>query len=285
MITQFRTDFLDNIAVQPPYCALRDIRLEEEGRVSAQIPVEIPLDDEAGLLPAAQAFRHLAVLGACATSMNPHWSGPNYYLPVQAALRLWPSVLKTTAPDESLRALATAHFERQRIAVANVQLFDPIGDQIGALKIGYEVMPGAEFRALYGGFIHAEDPLDEHTPTRGPLFWEALDDRRLTASLGTVGARDCDGHFPGCPVVPVSVWLAALNNGCAAYAQRLQRAQHPYRITHAVVRTSDLAFAGERIDLSVELLGVVHNDYRFEAHATTPEGKQVGRLLTSLTYL
>src|SRR5688572_14347536 len=75
------------IAVRDPYYALREVAIAGGGGVEAEVPVEQKSAREAGAITAAEAARHLGIIGMCAAAeVNPR-KELHYYVARTATLQ------------------------------------------------------------------------------------------------------------------------------------------------------------------------------------------------------
>ena len=92
---------LERIGVQPPYYALNDLELDEEnGIMSAKVPVEQSSEMERSPITAAESGRHLAILGCCLMGVINTEGGKFYYLANSAVYEAHLST-ETTSPVAS----------------------------------------------------------------------------------------------------------------------------------------------------------------------------------------
>src|SRR5262245_26159628 len=79
-------DVFTCIATRDPYYALTTLAAFKEGMVEAELPIQLASDREVGPITAAEAARHLGVLGSCALAEANRNRSVHYYVPRQATL-------------------------------------------------------------------------------------------------------------------------------------------------------------------------------------------------------
>jgi len=271
-------DIYPLICVRDPYFAFQSFDVASE-TVTSSVAPEHPLGDEAGPIAAAEAGRHLAILGSCAAAMVNPVRARHYYLAREAYLE------RTTAMapvSGLLDAHAAVSFSDKRSARAQCSIWAGT-DQLFSLDVGYSVLSEALFQRFYGK--HATDsdnvtPIQRPNPYRSAPQLEILesDEARLVASLGTITKEACAGHFPRVPCLPVAALMHSLSR--AAGALFLQRVGAPikYTVEIAEVSARELAMAGARLTLDASYVGQHPRGDKFQVRATTDNGALIGEL-------
>ena len=280
-VSEFRGDRLEHgvpasssiIEVRAPYCALDDVRIVEPGLATAVVVPEQEVDLEVGLIAAAEAGRHLAILGsyACASS-GASRDGRHYYLAERADLEgadfFMDSAVSRSVPLRIAARVTSSDTRRPRVAC---EMQTASGRPIFSLSVGYNVIPERVFQRLFashrvdmrrearpeGGPAQAPPERHRRNPYRRrlPLTIEYVDGRSVRAALPCVRAEDCSGHFPLYPAIPVAVLMEAFSNAAGALLR--ERAMDPslrYRVLRAEIRASKLVFAGQSLLLSGETI-------------------------------
>lgn len=286
---------VDLIEVRAPYCALRDVHSPQSGLAHASVQPELPMDMEAGPVCAAEAGRHMAILGsvACAT----HTSDPRkrlYYLAERALLRA-PEYSDAEGPASLLHVSARCVDSRLRSARSECELRLIDGTLLFGLDVTYKLVPEDIFRRLFGAFRvemrrsprppHSGNSHDYHQRRQNPyrqrlpLSVAALDARRIRTELNTIPAEACAGHFPLYPALPVAVLMEAFANstGMLLRSYRASPALR-FRVTSADISASRLVFAGQSLVIDGEVVGALsEHSVEMRMRASLSSGDEVSR--------
>jgi NADPH:quinone reductase-like Zn-dependent oxidoreductase/malonyl CoA-acyl carrier protein transacylase/NADP-dependent 3-hydroxy acid dehydrogenase YdfG/acyl carrier protein len=242
-----RAHLLGRICVTPPYFDLHALRAEGEWLHAEARPTRLP--GQAGSLSAAEAARHLAILGSCVLREAMPEEGQIYF-PVKEAVLL-PGGLVSSGGAETVRMQARVKEMRlaDSIAVAATEAFDEEGTRLCAFDITYHVIPAASFRALFAE--HARpilpgapaSPYEAHTPLPlapvGAGGWQSC--------LPAVRPEDCAGHFDGFPALPVSIMARHALDAVFAAAADLSTHDGGFRIAGGRCVTERFIWAGESV--------------------------------------
>ncbi|MBD2387469.1 hypothetical protein [Cylindrospermum sp. FACHB-282] len=273
------------ISVRPPYFALENLELNENGTLSADIPIQQPLGMEAAVISAAETGRHLAILGACCIAIfNPNQT-KHYYLAHNAEF-----ISNPYQPDSEIgnyvRGTAQGFLLNKRSAVAITSITNKLGITINSLKIYYHVIPEKVFIKIYKKFQTCTNFEMGINPYKKSLSLQSISivNNKLKASIGTVLSEDCTGHFPDFPAIPVAI-LANILIGATGYLLKniLQEKEFKYIVVKVLLRAENLAFSGEIVNLEVNYLYTNNNEYVFSCIAITDCMKQVGNLCITLS--
>jgi 3-hydroxymyristoyl/3-hydroxydecanoyl-(acyl carrier protein) dehydratase len=276
-------DIYPLICVRDPYFAFQRFDVDSE-QVTSALVAEHPLADEVGPIAAAEAGRHLAIIGSCAAAMANPTRARHYYLAREAYIE------RTTAPvppDVSrLTAHATASMPDKRTARAQCSLFAGDG-KLFSLDVNYAVLSEAIFTRFYGKYATEPDnvtPLQRVNPYRSSLPLEIFenDGKRMRGTLGVIRKELCAGHFTRFPCLPVAALMHALSR--AAGALFVQRAGLPlkYTVESAEVSAKELAFAGTRLDLEASYMGETARGEKFCVRGISDSGNEIGELIVVL---
>jgi 3-hydroxymyristoyl/3-hydroxydecanoyl-(acyl carrier protein) dehydratase len=275
------------ICVRDPYFALQDVRERGPGHVTAGVPVEQPLGDETGPIAAAEAGRHLAILGLVAAArLNPRLSR-HYYLAHRATLER-----VAAAGEGPLEGVARAHLGGKREATAETELRVAGGPTVYVMSAAYHVVPAPAFERLNAPRrreLRREPRVDggvafralRHNPYARPLALDVLQisNDAISATLGVLEAERCNGHFPQYPALPVAIVMGALSRLAGTLTLRRAGAEGArYRVDRAEVRADNLAFAGERLDFQVSYVVGGDAKHRLRGKAVLADGLVVGEL-------
>jgi NADPH:quinone reductase-like Zn-dependent oxidoreductase/acyl carrier protein/NADP-dependent 3-hydroxy acid dehydrogenase YdfG len=242
LLTRLKVDaapdepFGARICVQPPYFRLENVR-----RAGDAVEAEVELDLPAGApVSAAEAGRHLAILGSCAVSLHNPLPGRSYY-PVQGArLRLEADV---PAGRLRLSARCTAYHHVASEAHATAVLHALDGRLVATLDVDYHVIPADAFRARFAA--HAAPTAEAGAPPDAYARLPALDalevaGDRAVGTLAAVPPSACLGHFAGHPALPVAIM--------GRYVEEVVRAAAGAgRVAAARITTTRFAWAGQAV--------------------------------------
>ncbi len=275
-------DLYPLICVRDPYFAFQTFDVQSD-IVTSTVAAEHPMLAETGPIAAAEAGRHLAILGSCAAAMNNPTRARHYYLAREAYLE------RTSAPasaQELLTCNAEADFTDKRTAHANCSLFVR-DEKLFTLDVSYSVLSEALFTRFYGkhGSEQRKDVRDNVTPFhrvnpyRSTNRLEILesDDSKLRASLGVITKEMCAGHFPGYPCLPVAALMHCLSNAAGALFQQ-RTGERGYVVQIAEVAARELAFAGTSLQLEASYVGGHARGEKFNVRAVSDAGSVIGEL-------
>lgn len=275
-------EIFERIEVNPPYYALSDVEELGEGWVRAGVPADRSTASEEGCLSAAQAGRHLAILGSIGASLVNPDPGRHFYLAYDAEYRR----ARRPPPDAEgpLVGTARAQLLDPGTAVALAEVRTPSGEPLASVCVYYLVVREADFRGLFDGHArpdedHSARP-DPYTLTK-PMAETSVWDTRLFTTLGEITPYDCQGHFPGLPAMPVAYLLANLSPRVEHLLRVvLDRGDETpqYAIREASIRAENLAFAGEPVDCHVEYQRFASGTHWFHCAAIANGGKPVGKV-------
>ncbi|HKP63864.1 MAG TPA: hypothetical protein VJV78_44320 [Polyangiales bacterium] len=282
---------MDLIEVRAPYCALRDVQAVQPGRVSALVIPEQSVDLELGEIAAAEAGRHMAILGsvACATHRRDR-ERRSYYLAERAVLRSSES-LGAASKMSPLRLDAHCVQSGRRQARAECEIRRGDGTLLFGLDVTYKLVPEKIFQRLFAAFRvdmrrtvrtagAASEPVEylRKNPYRQRLQLTVaeLDRQRIRCEVPSVSVEACAGHFPLYPAVPVAVLMEAFSNAGGALLRTHRGAPElRYRVRSADVHASRLVFAGQSIVIHGEVLEDVPDGVAMQMRACLLEGAEV----------
>ena len=269
---------LERIAIDRPYFALEEVEEIGPGMATAVVPLQLPRRGERGPIEAAQAARHMAILGSCAAALAREDDAVHHYLAVEASY-----MRSAGAPDRvgdgHLRANATASWLDRRTARAMVVLGTEAGEALTMLDVRFAVMTPRMFGRLNPPVVHDLTQL-----TSEPSEWNPFETGTVTATssglrldCGPVPAAACAGHFPDYPAAPVAVLMGELCRTAAeALALRLGGSTN-YSIDAGHVTASRLAGAGQQLMLEASYERGVGSQHEMRGTATA-DGEPVGEV-------
>jgi len=250
------------IAVRPPYFALSGIRIEGKW-VLARVPVQYPLLGEVGPISIAEASRHTSILGSAAIALALQTKGleiKRYYLASQSKIMR----LSDSPPPKkpNLVAKARLHAISRRMATVHAALFDLNEGPLFDLKISYLMLRRRIFESLF--CKNKPACIDGYRANQQgilPLFSSLqLGLQEATAKLGPIEHTWCQGHFPGCPKLPVAIVMKNLAHlSGLLMMQSKTTIQNAYMILEADGITHKLATKDDSLSLSAEILSHTPN--------------------------
>ena len=272
----------ERIAIRPPYFAIEGISLDPSGVLSAHVPVQHRMEQEDGPISAAEVGRHLAILGLCSIALQ--WKDPkkHYYLAQRAHLTRR-GLVSELVNKASLLGLAWPIVINKRNATARTQLLAGNQTVLYDLTVRYAVVGARLFERMFSRYRLQDISLDagDFNPyTRAlPLKNVTISGRRLTALLQVESARQCIGHFPNYPAIPVAILMQALGRASARLIQEVHGfSDFSYMISDAEVRAENLAFAHEDVELVVDYLHGMDDIHVLSCTATTSSRQEVGQV-------
>lgn len=253
-------------AVQPPYFAFDRIWRTEKG-VSGTFSPEHPMEHEGGLIAAAEAGRHLAILGACAAAATAPDNARRYYLAGSASLTRCPFW-----PGDSAKIEATS--EVTDATNHGLTTFGTIcGPQpIYTLRCSYHVLPERLFTRLFKTYYDASLPAHGQSPYRHGISLRDVthSDNGLSAVAGPLSVEDCAGHFPCYPAWPVAVVMHTLTRVAGRALQHIVNRECRHSVVQAEVFADHLVPAASALSFRVTRQESNHAPplYQFDCIAT-----------------
>ncbi|HKU41129.1 MAG TPA: hypothetical protein VJR89_23365 [Polyangiales bacterium] len=287
--------FRSLIDVRPPYYALHSVT-PSASEIRAQVRREHPLGHEVGPLAAAEAGRHLAILGACACSSVREPAALHYYLAHRARIIGYRDPAAEQAREFTASARAVSSTAREARAQAVLRA---VGSHalLYELDVTYKVLSRPVFERLFAA--HRRDlraqPRDEASsqladierrtnPYRQPIPLNITqrDAHGVRAELDEVKPEMCAGHFPMYPALPVAILMHSLSTLSGEALRARWGDSMRYRLLRADVFADRLAFAGERLQFAARYVSDAPGAEQYEATACLADGSQVGRLVIDL---
>ena len=275
-------EIFERIEVNPPYYALTDVTELGPGWVRASVPADRTTEFEEGCLSAAQAGRHLAILGSIGAALVNSDPGRHFYLAYDAEYRRARSAPRDA--EGPLVGTARTQLLDPATAVALAEVRTPAGEPLASVCVYYLVVREADFRGLFAAYERPDESgagqPDPYSLTK-PMGETSVWDTRLFTSLGEITPYDCQGHFPGLPAMPVAYLLGNLTPRVEHLLRVVldRGAETPrYAIREASIRAENLAFAGEQVDCHVEYQRFAGGTHWFHCAAIADGGKPVGKV-------
>lgn len=271
-------EILHLIDINPPYFAFDGLQKHSNGTVSAELPVQQPLGNEQGPISAAEASRHLAIMGVCSCALANPVKQRHYYLAYKGIYE------RVSEPKENATLYARAEcisVDRKK-AEALAFLEDEFGTTVIVLRVYYHVILDTTFERLYKSNFQERPDFKLTNPytIAHPLENEYFFENEVHASMGTVPAYFCAGHFPQYPALPVAILVYNLFRLSAVLLDHLVEGQNtPCLIRQYEIEADNLAFAGSKVDLSVKYISSI-NDSCVElfAEGIADNNKSVGKI-------
>lgn len=269
-----RDQTLDRISVRPPYYDLADVTEVGDGMVTAQVPMAPPPTPETGTVEAAQAARHLAILGSYAAALKRGDDARHHYLATRAHFSRVSSA--PAVADEPLRADAVGSWIDRRTARAMAKLSTAEGRALHLLDVKYTVLTPKMFDRL-------NPPLNDHELMAAAKATEvgfdlASSPAGVTVDCGPIPLSVCAGHFPDYPAAPVAIVMGHLCRAAAdAMAIHLDRRGHLYRIEEAHVVATRLGRAGQRLSLEASYQRPIGDSHELKGRALA-DGDTIGEV-------
>lgn len=265
------------IDVHEPYYALKDVTVGANDLVMAKVKIEQPLGDEVLPIGASEASRHLAILGSvCCALVNPV-KQKHYYLAHRGTYKR--AIEKTHFSGNELIVTAECVSFHKRTATIRACLLDQEEQLICGIDVSFHVIPHAIFERLYYNF-YKEKPdfvLTNPYQHKSSFVDVQLMDLSTSASLGEVFDKNCAGHFPNYPAMPVAILLSSMLDLATLYIHHVTGDKTlKMMVTEFSLLAENLAFSGERVMLHVNREDHMDNKFKLRCVAESTDGKSVG---------
>jgi 3-hydroxymyristoyl/3-hydroxydecanoyl-(acyl carrier protein) dehydratase len=293
------SDLYGLIGVRDPYFALREVAIAGDGTVEAEVPIEQKSEREASVITAAEAARHMGLLGSVAAAQKNASRQLHYYLAREATLERGPALL--TAAGKKLEARASADLDFNA-AHAKVTLHDRAGALLYTLKADYTILDQKGFERIFSGVKRdmrkaARPPVNDQRPSgelrvmRANPYGAPLELRNMDqagtgdvaeATFGPIDASSCTGHYPMHPVLPVGIVMSALSQLCGELLVRRAGEEVKYSVRYAAATADSLAVVGETVRFEARYASGSAKTRLFQCKARAGE-KIVGQMALTLT--
>jgi hypothetical protein len=273
-------EIFERIEVRPPYYALRDLRQETDGTMSARVRPDMAVGNESGPVTAAETGRHLAILGSTGAALANPDPRRHFYLAFDGEIRRSRTrVEHDYSGDMLLRA--RSHFVDPSTAVTLADIRTEDDRTIYTVAVFFLVVAEPDFRAMFAEHAQSDAELEGRpNPYQDVIGLHDVSvwDTRLHASLGTIDPYRCAGHFPELPAVPVAFLMANVSNAAGRLLHHiLERDSVSYAVREGSIRAENLAFAGENVDVHVEYQRFSSGTHWFHCAAIANGTKAVGQ--------
>ena len=276
-------EIIKKIGVSPPYFALKHLRVEHEN-ILADIIAQQPMGDERGSITAAEVGRHLAVLGSCSLAIDNSNSGKHYYLVYKAELINYSDSLKNNILNFVGKSRTLRLDKREGMAVS--KLFCKEGKLLYELTTSYHILKEKLFEKL---FVNKKVAMPIDAVKYNPYHYEfplkdcSFNNNRMWTKFGPLTHKECKGHFPEYPSIPVSILMHALcRNAGRNLANVLNMQYVTYSVSYAKMNAENLAFSGDVVLITVDYIESVGNQHKFECKAFSETDTEYGTLQLTL---
>jgi hypothetical protein len=275
-------DLFKNIDVLPPYFSLTNLFIDSDRVLSCGLNAELQLENEAGLIAAADVGRHLAILGSCVLSLQQSIKMKRYYLAHKAQLILLDQDYFRKSLAYPLKGEASVVELTEKEGKAATSLY--VGNhKIYTLEVSYFILPEPFFKQAFAAkrvesFFN--NNINPYTQLNA-LDIKLVDQGVLHALLGPFKPEDCAGHFYGYPAVPIAILMHCLSR-CAGHLFKQMAFKDTYQVITADVMAKNLAFAGDAIYVTVSFLDTQDLCYRFDCLAKADDGRLLGQMVLGL---
>ena len=234
---------------------------------------------EAGPISAAEASRHLAILGVCSCALKNTVKKRHYYLAYHGIFERVDSHsgISSTQP---LTGKATCISVDKRKAEAVTELLDQNGDTIIKLRVFYHVILDTTFERLYKDHFIEKPNFSIPNPYSIKHDYVSLKKTAsiISASMGNIPECFCAGHFPNYPALPVAILAYNLfDMACRLLTCSLPKDTKVF-IRSYEITADNLAFAGDDVSLQVEYTEQQGFNHHLSAEGTANGTKSIGRI-------
>lgn len=274
--------FQEKIFIRWPYFAFEKIYQFEDVLI-APIKPQQQIFFESTPMAAAEASRHLAILGSCALSIEE--DSAHYYLAVNARKRIGNNPHRIIVPNQStsLFALAQKISNRKGLVSAATSLIQGDGEIIFNFQIKYLKLSERSFKRLFKKHLRPThyNPLN---PYYRPLEFKEVSIRGdlLCATLPTIDPIYCAGHFDNAPILPVGVLAYMVGNTIGYFlANTINDAKYRYHLEYALM---DIHFPTDNSQIArllVHYTGSQRGGYSFHCRMESSENQTLNTMQLS----
>jgi 3-hydroxymyristoyl/3-hydroxydecanoyl-(acyl carrier protein) dehydratase len=280
------------IEVRAPYFALDKVVTVGPGKVEASVRPEQPRGSELGPLPAAEAGRHLAIIGSCACASLAPELGKHFYLAQRAVLER--TFVPGTVLAAPLRARAEALHRDRRVASAKCVLTDALDRPLYQLSVTYQVLQERLFQRMFSAHKQELRASERSTDVAArssfshmrrnpyqsalPLVAMELSAARGVALLPEVTSQLCSGHFPLYPAMPIALLMHGLSGLAGDVLRERLGDDMRYAVARAEVKADRLVFAGQSLTFEANWVRHEVGQHVFLTQARISDGTVVGEM-------
>lgn len=265
-------EIINHIEVREPYFALKNLSFLDD-EFHANISKEHPMENEAGCIAAAEAGRHLAILGSCALAHTNPKKEKHYYIAHKAQLT---ALSESSESSANLRAVSKTESFTNRIGKAQATLYNN-SEAIFDLEVQYHVIKEKVFHKLYKSKAVGQtnsniNPYENNFELNNIN----IENNKLNAELGHLSPEHCRGHFDEIPCLPVAVLMHALSRSAGLLLSRMHPSDISYRVLKATINAENFAFVGDLVNITVEKIAQEGRDFSFRCVASGESGITFG---------
>jgi hypothetical protein len=276
-------EIMGKIDVSPPYYALKKLRIENENLL-ADILAQQPMGCESGSITAAEVGRHLAILGSCSLAMDNPNPGKHYYLVNKAELKKFSDSSKSDVVKFVGKSRILRLDKRDGMTIS--KLYCKEGKLLYKLATSYHILKEKLFEKIFAN-KKIEVPFD--AVNYNPYLYEfpvknySFYNNRMWTRFGPLSHKECNGHFPEYPCIPVSILMHALCRNAGRYLANILNIPHvKYSVSHAKMNASNLAFSWDSVLITTDYIGSVESQYKFECKAFSQTDTEYAKLQLTL---
>jgi hypothetical protein len=251
-------EILKLIDVNIPYYALEDLVHEQDGTISAKIPIQQDLFYEPLPISSSEAGRHLAVLGSCICALHNPEKIKHYYLASSANATRKDFDYYRNDPPYFVGTAKCIKVDN-RSAQAFTTLKYPDGTIFSEIVINYQVLDQRIFER-----IHCEKLQSNPEATYNPYIAEPsvtfkpISEKQLFGVSDKIKVHECAGHFPDLPAVPISIIFRVLvRQAILLMQQRVGNPNAVFCVRECTTEAKNITFPGEEIDFNARF---IHTD-------------------------
>ncbi|SEJ74360.1 hypothetical protein SAMN05216327_11810 [Dyadobacter sp. SG02] len=277
-----RDEIFELIDVLPPYYALKDVAVSPGNFAVARIRTEQPLGHEVFPISTSEASRHMAILGSvCCAVANPV-KQKHYYLANTGTFTR--GTEDTFWIGNELIVMAECLSFGKRGACVRACLLNHQHQLICGIDVSYHVIHHSLFERIYtcgnAGTPSGDFGRDNPYTTKNPLADVSISDTGASAWLREITSKNCQGHFPKFPTLPVAILVASVFDLIIMYIHHLtgDRALKVL-VRESTLLAENLAFSGETVELHARLQESSGNRFKVQCVAQTTDGKNIGDVI------
>ncbi len=278
----------DLICITPPYYALYDLALLQNGILEGICFIENNETDEATIISSSEAGRHLAILGSGLLALENEDKSKHYYL-VTHATTVYRHKDLTGIQFNQNKAKSKLIGQAKLISLdlkgktgkVETKLFTEFGRQVFTMEITYQIIKEDIFSRLFQSNYVFAKPSQINNPYTRQIEIDNLRSRKnnLKGDIGVVQPEQCLGHFENFPALPIAILSSAMINLAGKHLKRILKRQNiRYALSKADLAAFRLAFAGERILLNSNYIDTSEFGIQFVVEATNENGVAIGEI-------
>lgn len=257
-------EILKIIDVNKPYFALQNLTSHADGTVTAIIPIEQHLGFEPKPITSSESGRHLAVLGSCVCALNNPNKIRHYYLASSANATRKDFDFFGEKPEYFIGWAKCLKVEGKS-AQAQTMLKFPDGRVYSEIVVDYHVLNHRIFERINQSrqikmLEHDYNPYI----TDPEVQYEIVSATRIISSVNSITPKDCAGHFPEMPAVPIAILFRILVKLSITLMQiRRGNPKLLFCVKECTTEAKNLAFPGESIDIDVQFIHTDEHDFHY----------------------